>query len=135
MAFPEVVIGNSCLVATSKTQTSRFVPVCLPNAIDFPSGDHEGHVSSVDWPSTTPLLRRISSPPSAATLKTWNFAKMIFPSMVFWWRESTSFATYAIHFASADQVGCPGLPVLLVTCRAISVSDSPPESDRKMLYP
>ena len=51
--------------------------------------------------------------------------KRMFPSMVCWRVESYSFATNAIVRASADHVGCPGLPRLLVTWRAMLSSVSP----------
>src|SRR3989442_15874147 len=119
MQFPAVVTATALLVATSRTQMSRFAPIARPKAIHFPFGDHDGQVSSNGCPPIAPRVSCVSLPPPEGTLYRWYFAKMTFPSMVCCRVGSYSFPTYAIHFPSADHVGCPGLPLLLVTCLAM----------------
>src|SRR5882762_5866626 len=82
MQFPAVVSGNVLLVATSRTQILRFAPIERPKAIHFPSGDHDGQVSSNGCPPMVPCVICVSFPPPEGTLYTWYFAKMMFPSMV-----------------------------------------------------
>ena len=68
MQLPVVVSGNVFPDDTSMIHTSRFGPSWRPNAIHFPSGDHEGQVSSNGWPLMSPFVRRISFPPREGTL-------------------------------------------------------------------
>jgi hypothetical protein len=100
-------------------------------AIHFPSGDQVGQTSSSFSSDGRTPESWIGFPPSTDTLNTRNDEKMALRvdcipdprSTTF--VVSTSFETNEIHLPSGDQVGCPGLPFILVSWRAGWSPDSP----------